>query len=147
VVVNSLSDKRIINLIEKVAKDNSVILQSEVTLEIGAQTARNTRVDTGKATANWTTSVGSPDLSDTIKFDKSASAGPTIAEQRNGLKKLKFGETAYLANAVTGAGRDKESPSTFQDADSKYIGELEMMDNMFQKATGQAKNIVNRLTR
>lgn len=107
------------NIVERLFKKNAKNYQQDFTVELGGDIAKLTPIDTGKATANWTASVNSPDLKDKNRFDRSVSANPTKQAIQSDAYKSKFGDTLYLSNAVQGV--DDEGKST----GSGYIIQLE----------------------
>lgn len=106
-------------IVKKVFEKNATHYQQDVGVELGGDIAMLTPIDTGKATANWTGSINSPDVSDKERFDKSTSANPTRQEITKQLYKSKFGDTLYISNGVVGV--DDEGKPTGEG----YIIQLE----------------------
>ncbi len=71
-------------------------------VEMLTKIARDTPVKTGKATAGWTLSSGSPDTSPNRFKDTSLTAMPTRQRAEKAARKAPSGSTLFIANAVKG---------------------------------------------
>ena len=111
--------KEVNDLVKRVLEDNQVAYHNNFTVLLGQAVARLTPVDTGKATANWNASIGSPDTNSKKVYDRSASSSPTRRKMQKSIKGLKKGDTTYISNGVI--GEDDNGKETGE----RYIGELE----------------------
>jgi len=138
--------EKFVEEVEYTAEENGVVLQKKTAVEIGKRAARDTPIDTGKATANWTISINSEDTSDKQLFDQSQSASPTVKRMESAAASLRYGDDIYLSNGVTGEGR--ESESLYEESEDGYIVDLEnghskqAPNGMFQKHVVSVENIV-----
>ncbi len=118
------------DLIKDIIEDNTVALHKSFTLDMGAPIARDTPVDTGRATAGWRVGINREPTPNNNLFDKTPAATPTINRMRADLSGLKFGDTVIMKNAVS-------SPD-----DADYIIKLENGSSQ-QAPTGMfKKNVV-----
>lgn len=90
------------DLIEKTFEDNAVLYQQDFTVELGGDIAKDTPVDTGKATANWQGSVNQPNTKSVKKYDQTINAGPTKKAIESAVKGSKYGDVLYVSNGVIG---------------------------------------------
>jgi hypothetical protein len=85
------------------AKTNTDVVIRKVAVEMLDRIVDRTPVDTGRARANWQTTIGSPAMSPTGAEDKSGSsakaAGGAVIASFN------IGQTVWLSNALPYAGR------------------------------------------
>ena len=89
-------------LVEETIISNTEIFMKEGAADMGQQFARDTPVDTGKATANWHGSIDSKDLVSVNRFDQSLTARPTRNAIRAELDGYVYGQDIYVQNAVKG---------------------------------------------
>lgn len=89
-------------IVKKVFKQNAVNYQQDFTSILGGDIAMLTPVDTGRATANWSGSINTPDVSDKTKHDQSFSANPTEQAIAKSISGSKYKDTLYLSNGVQG---------------------------------------------
>ena len=87
-------------IVKKIAKNNTLQYHKDFTTELGGEVARMTPVDTGRATANWTGSINSPDTSPKKKYDTSASSTPTKKVIREAFESAKNNDVLYVSNGV-----------------------------------------------
>ncbi|MCM8527311.1 MAG: hypothetical protein NE327_12395 [Lentisphaeraceae bacterium] len=90
------------DFVEKTFQDNAVLYQRDFTVEFGGDVAKDTPVDTGKATANWQGSVNKPNTNSVKKYDQTINAGPTKSAINNAVKNSKYGDVLYVSNGVVG---------------------------------------------
>ena len=113
---------RLERLVEETIISNTEIFMKEGAADMGQQFARDTPVDTGKATANWHGSIDSEDLVSLNRFDQSLTARPTRNAIRAELDGYVYGQNIYVQNAVKGDkgegyiiqlehGKSKQSPN------------------------------------
>jgi len=92
--------KRIINI----AEDNAVAFQKEFTVKMTRVIARDTPVDTGRATANWKGAVNKEPIPNNNDFDRSPSANKTIETLKKDISGLKYKDTVIIKNSVASEG-------------------------------------------
>ena len=94
--------KSVLKVIEKVAADNASALQKTFSVNMLGKIARDTPVDTGRATANWILQAGSPNLSPMRLKDPSVTATLTIQRAEKAARTAPKKTTLYISNAVQG---------------------------------------------
>lgn len=87
-------------IIKNIAKSNTVVYQREFSLDMATPIARDTPVDTGRATANWQAGINQEPRANPNIFDKTPSASPTINKMRSDLSGLKFKDEVVIKNSV-----------------------------------------------
>ena len=104
--------KSAFKVIEKAAANNASALQKTFGVNMLGKIARDTPVDTGRATANWILQAGSPNLSPIRMKDPSVTATLTIQRAEKAARTAPKKTTLYISNAVQG-----------QDDDNNFTGE------------------------
>lgn len=104
--------KSAFKVIEKTAANNASALQKTFGVNILGKIARDTPVDTGRATANWILQAGSPNLSPIRMKDPSVTAALTIQKAEKAARTAPKKGALYISNAVQG-----------QDDDNNFTGE------------------------
>ena len=129
--LNSLSE--FLNIVKDNASLNSVGLQRQLSVDLIQAIARDTPVDTGRATANWLAGINRPPRGGMTIFDKSATAKPTADRADKALNNLKLGDEVIVRNAVEDESDDPQG----------YILKLEMGSSA-QARTGMFRKNVFR---
>ena len=129
--LNSISD--FLNIVKDNVSINSVGLQKQLAVDYVQVIARDTPVDTGRATANWLAGINRAPRGGLSIFDKSATANPTANRARKDLSRLKFGDEVIIRNAVEDESDDPQG----------YILKLEMGSSP-QARTGMFRKNVTR---
>ena len=80
--------KSAFKVIEKAAGDNADVYRKTFSVNILRKIARNTPVDTGRATGNWIIQGGTPNLTPMHRYDQSVTAGPTVDQAKRDVKKI-----------------------------------------------------------
>jgi hypothetical protein len=140
--------------------DNAGELQKQFSVDMLQQFARDTPVDEGYATANWTASIGRPDLTPKNETDKSVTARKTARKALNDIESLQGVNTeVFISNAVQGrikVGKKlksgKRSKKRFDShfTGKGYIIQLEegkskqAPNGMFLKNIAKASDIANK---
>jgi len=93
-------------LIKKHMKINSTALRDEFSASMLQKMARDTPVDTGRATGNWQAQGGSPNLTPTKFQDKSKAATITRQKAEKEIRKSSKTGPIYISNAVQGVDDD-----------------------------------------
>lgn len=95
---------------------NIVRMQREIALDVVEHVSQGTPVDSGQASGNWKTRIGSPETG----YDPGPSAGPpkSYAEAQAALANLQHGQDVYITNNVPyigllNAGYSQQAPSLF----------------------------------
>ena len=104
--------KSALKVIEKAAANNASALQKTFSVNMLTKIARDTPVDTGRATANWILQAGSPNLSPIRMKDPSVTAALTVGRAEKAARKAPKKGAIYISNAVQG-----------QDDDNNFTGE------------------------
>ena len=89
-------------LIKKHAAINATALRDEFSASMLQTIARDTPVDTGRATGNWTAQGGSPDLTPKKHQDRSKSATVTRQRAEKAIRKSSPKDPIFITNAVQG---------------------------------------------
>ncbi len=96
----------------KIVKDNAIKnatgLQTQVSVDFVQVIARDTPVDTGRATANWRAGINVEPRGGLSIFDKTATAKPTADRARKALRSLKIGDQVIIRNAVEDESEEPE---------------------------------------
>lgn len=136
--------KSAFKVIEKASANNTSAFQKTFSVNMLGKIARDTPVNTGRATANWILQAGSPNLSPIRMKDPSVTATLTIQRAEKAARTAPKKTTLYISNAVQG-----------QDDDNNFTGEgyiigLERGKSlqsaagmMFQKNVAMAKPIAD----
>lgn len=82
----------------KKAGGNCDLVVRKVAVEATARIVRRTPVDTGRARANWTVTVGRPSYATTEGFDKAGAA--TIAAAATAVAGFRCGPSVWIANGL-----------------------------------------------
>ena len=101
--------KSAFKVIEKAAGDNADVYRKTFSVNILRKIARNTPVDTGRATGNWIIQGGTPNLTPMHRYDQSVTAGPTVDQAKRDVKKIPKKTTIYISNAVQCEDDDNQS--------------------------------------
>lgn len=139
--LNSLKD--FLKIVQDNINKNTVGLQKQVSVDFVQVIARDTPVDSGRATANWRAGINIEPRGGLSIFDKTATAKPTADRARRDLKKLKSGDQVIIRNAVED---ESEQPHG-------YIIKLEQGSSpqaragMFRKNVVRYKSIVKKSKR
>ena len=80
---------------------NTVEYQKKFTVNMATPIARDTPVDTGRATANWKADINKEPRPNANIFDQSESARKTINAIESAIKSTKLGDDIILKNAVS----------------------------------------------
>lgn len=135
-----LFDKSI-RTIQAAVSGNAVEYQKLFVVNMATPIARDTPVDTGRATANWKADVNKEPRPNANIFDQSASARKTINAIKSAIKSTKLGDDIILKNAVS------------SDDEAGYILKLEKGGSkqaptgMFKKNVVRYKQIASRAKR
>jgi hypothetical protein len=127
-----------LNIVKDNVSTNSVELQKQLSVDYVQVIARDTPVDTGRATANWLAGINRDPRGGLSIFDKSSTARPTADRARKDLNILKFGDEVIIRNAVEDESDDPQG----------YILKLEMGSSpqartgMFRKHVIRSKQMV-----
>ena len=130
--------KKFIELVKVTSKNNAVNLQRQVSVDYVQIIARDTPVDTGRATANWIAGINIEPRGGLSIFDKSATAKPTADRASEDLKLLKFGDKVIIRNAVEDESEEPQG----------YIIKLEggsspqNRTGMFRKNVARYKSVI-----
>lgn len=89
-------------LIADTLEANSIAYRNEFSVSMLQRFARDTPIDTGRATGNWILQGGSPNLKPVTFTDKTSTAMPTTNKARKATKGIKIKEDVYVSNAVQG---------------------------------------------
>jgi len=89
-------------LIADTLEANSVAYKGEFAVSMLQEFARDTPIDTGRATGNWILRGGSPNLRPVKFLDRTSTASPTVNRARKDVKGIKLKEMIYVSNAVQG---------------------------------------------
>jgi hypothetical protein len=134
--------KSALKVIEKAVANNTSEFKKTFAVKMLTKIARDTPVDTGRATANWVLQAGSPNLSPVRLKDPSVSAALTVGRAEKAARTAPKKGDLYISNAVQG-----------QDDNNNFTGEgyiigLERGKSvqspagmMFQKNVAMAKPI------
>lgn len=102
-------------------------------LEVAASVVRRTPVDTGRARANWNTTIGQPSYAVAESFDK---AGATaIAQSAAALSGFKSGPSIWIANGLPYIGELERGSSKQAPAGMVEITVIEWQGIVKQAAT------------
>jgi len=129
-----------VELIRDNAVKNTIELQRQVSVDYVQIIARDTPVDTGRATANWIAGINKAPRGGKQIFDKTSTAKPTANKAREVLKRLRFGDEVIIRNAVDDGSTDSDG----------YIIKLEdgaspqNRTGMFRKNVARYKAVVNK---
>jgi len=136
-------------LIEKHTTINGAALRDEFSASILQKMARDTPVDTGRATGNWTAQAGSPDLTPKRFRDQSKSATITRQRAEKAIRAASDKDDIFISNAVQ--GEDEETGAFTGEG---YIIDLERGKSiqsaagmMFNKNVALAKPIADNALR
>lgn len=94
-------------LIRDMIENNVVVFQKAYTLDMVTPIARDTPVDTGRATAGWRAGINKEPTANNDLFDKTPAATPTINRLRSDLSDLKFGDEVIIRNAAEDTNSDE----------------------------------------
>jgi len=89
-------------VIKSVTLENADAYKEAFAVGFTTKVARDTPVDTGKATAGWTLSAGSPNTSPNKFRDISLSAMPTRQRAEKAARKAPPKATLFVSNGVVG---------------------------------------------
>ena len=91
-----------LKLIEDTREANSIAYKGEFSVSMLTRYARDTAIDTGRATANWILKGGSPSLNPIKSTDRTSTASPTANKARKASVGIKLNQDIYVSNAVQG---------------------------------------------
>ena len=119
--------------IRGIAQDNALKLLQIFSAEMVKEIARDTPVDTGRATANWKVGLNKEPSANNDK-DKTPSAAPTVKKAEKVLSGLKDGDIVYIKNSVKGGYIIK----------LEHGGSRQAPTGMFRKNVAKWKRIAKR---
>lgn len=102
----AISITKAIQRIKDIAENNTSEYQKSFTVNMLQSIARDTPIDTGRATANWILKEGSPNLTPKKLKDTSRTAGITAKRAQQIADKSKPLSDLYISNAVQGQDDD-----------------------------------------
>ena len=157
-MINSLD--QFIDIVKGQVILNAGELQKQFSADMVQTFARDTPVDEGYATANWTANIGTPDLKPKLITDKSVTAMKTGRKALKDIAQLRgVNSDVYITNAVQGRNKvgktlksGKVSTKTFTKVltGTGYIIQLEhgksnqAPNGMFLKNLSKAQVIVHK---
>ncbi len=93
---------KIPSILDDLSRSNGTKFIAVFSAEMVKEIARDTPVDTGRATANWKVGLNKEPSPNNDK-DKTPAASPTVKKAEKVLSRMKLGDTVYIKNSVRSA--------------------------------------------